>query len=239
MTKKFMSCYRLVFVIAILTIIPGCATTGVTDSRDPFEGFNRGVYKFNQAVDNALFTPLGKAYNAVTPKVVNKGVSNFFSNLGDIAVVANDLMQFKPGQAVSDAARFIFNSTIGLLGVFDVSTGMGLPKHNEDFGQTLAHWGVGSGPYLMFPLFGPTTLRDATSLAVDKGFLNPVFYVDNTAARAGLLTLNYVDFKADLLTADRLLEEAALDKYEFIKSAYFEKRANLINDGADIGLPEE
>jgi phospholipid-binding lipoprotein MlaA len=239
MTKNIMFSFRLVLVFTLLTLASGCATTGAVDSRDPFEGFNRGVFKFNETMDNVLFTPLGKVYQAITPNPVDKGVTNFFSNLGDIAVVVNDLLQFKAGRAVSDAARFIFNSTIGLLGVIDVSTAMGLPKHNEDFGQTLAHWGVGSGPYLVMPLFGPTTLRDSTSLMVDKGFLNPVFYVDDTAVKSGLLTLNYIDFKADLLSADKLLEEAALDKYEFVKSAYFEKRANLINDGDVTGLPQE
>ncbi len=239
MTKNIMCSFRLVFVFTLLTLVSGCATTGAMDSRDPFEGFNRGVFKFNQTMDDALFTPLGKFYQAITPGPVDKGVTNFFSNLGEIAVIANDLLQFKAGQAVSDAARFIFNSTIGLLGVIDVSTTMGLPKHDEDFGQTLAHWGVGSWPYLMVPLFGPTTFRDSTSLIIDKGVLNPVFYVDDTAAKSGLLTLNYIDFKADFLSADRLLEEAALDKYEFVKSAYFEKRANLINDGEVTGLPQE
>ena len=239
MTKNIMCSFRLVLVFTLLTLVSGCATTGAMDSRDPFEGFNRGVFKFNETMDNALFTPVGKFYQAITPDFVDKGVTNFFSNLGDIAVVANDLMQFKAGQAISDAARFIFNSTIGLLGVVDVSTTMGLPKHNEDFGQTLGHWGVGSGPYLVMPLFGPTTLRDSTSLIVDNGILYPVFYVDDAATKSGLLTLNYIDFKADLLSAEKLLEEAALDKYEFVKSAYFEKRANLINDGEVTGFPQE
>ena len=239
MTRKIICGFRLVFSLAFLMLVSGCATTGGTDSRDPFEGFNRGVFKFNQTVDNALFTPVGKVYKAITPEPLDKGVTNFFSNLNDIAVVANDLMQFKPGQAVADVARFVFNSTIGLLGVFDVSTGMGLPKHNEDFGQTLARWGVGSGPYLMVPLFGPATLRDAAGFGVDRGILNPVFYVDDTETQAGLLTLNYVDFKADLASAEKLLEEAALDKYEFVKNAYFEKRDTLINDGEVKALPEE
>ncbi|OGT31637.1 MAG: hypothetical protein A2W28_09350 [Gammaproteobacteria bacterium RBG_16_51_14] len=239
MTRKIIYGFRLLFSLAFLMLVSGCATTGGTDSRDPFEGFNRGVFKFNQTVDNALFTPVGKVYKAITPEPLDKGVTNFFSNLNDIAVVANDLMQFKPGQAVADVARFVFNSTIGLLGVFDVSTGMGLPKHNEDFGQTLARWGVGSGPYLMVPLFGPATLRDAAGFGVDRGILNPVFYVDDTETQAGLLTLNYVDFKADLASAEKLLEEAALDKYEFVKNAYFEKRDTLINDGEVKALPEE
>jgi phospholipid-binding lipoprotein MlaA len=221
---------RGVLFLVLVLLSGGCATTGSGDPRDPFEGFNRGVYSFNQAIDNALFDPLGKIYQTITPDIVDKGVTNFFSNLNDIAVVVNDILQFKINQALSDATRFIFNSTIGLLGFFDVSSHMELPKHKEDFGQTLATWGVGPGPFLMVPFFGPATIRDATGFVVDTGILNPVFYIDDDAMKASLLSLNYVDFKADLLSAKKLVGEAALDEYEFIKNAYFEKRDNLIND---------
>lgn len=223
---------RSAMVSCLLLLLGGCATTGSGDPRDPFEGFNRGVYTFNQSMDKALFDPLGKAYKAITPEIIDSGVTNFFSNLNDIAVTVNSLLQFKLDQALSDATRFIFNSTIGLLGFFDVSSHMHLPKHHEDFGQTLATWGVGAGPYLMVPFFGPSTLRDATGYAVDSGVLNPVFYVDDDALRASLLSLNYVDFKADLLSARKLLGDASLDEYEFLKNAYFQKRNSLINDGA-------
>jgi len=218
----------LLFVVIVT--LGGCATTGSGDTRDPFEGFNRGVYSLNQSLDKALFDPLSKAYRAITPNVVDRGVTNFFSNLGDIAVVANDLLQLKIDQALSDATRFIFNSTIGLLGFFDVSSHIDLPRHDEDFGQTLAFWGVGAGPYLMVPFFGPTTVRDATGFVVDAGILNPVFYIDDDALKASLLSLNYIDFKADLLSGKKLLGEAALDEYEFVKNAYFEKRDKQIND---------
>jgi phospholipid-binding lipoprotein MlaA len=216
--------------VLLISLLAGCATTGASDPRDPFEGFNRGVYSFNKGMDNILFDPLSKFYQAITPNFVDRGVTNFFSNLNDIAVTVNSLLQFKIDQALSDATRFIFNSTIGLFGFFDVSSAIDLPKHDEDFGQTLAVWGIGSGPFLMVPLFGPATIRDATGFVVDRGVLNPVFYMNDTAAQAGLLTLNYIDFKADLLSAKKLLGDAALDEYEFIKSAYFEKRTNQIND---------
>lgn len=217
-------------LLAYVLIAGACATTVANDPRDPLEGFNRGVYSFNQAIDNALFDPLGKLYQAITPDFVDKGVTNFFSNLNDIAVVVNDLLQFKINQALSDATRFIFNSTIGLAGFFDVSAGIDMPKHDEDFGQTLAVWGFGSGPYLMIPLFGPSSIRDVTGHVVDRGVLNPVFYINDDALMAGLLTLNYVDFKADLLSAKKLVGEAAVDEYEFVKNAYFEKRDNQIHD---------
>lgn len=226
-------------IICCLVILcfSGCATTG-GDPRDPLEGMNRGFYSFNEAMDNVLFDPIGNVYNTVVPKPINKGVTNFFSNLGDIAVVVNDILQLKIDQALSDATRFIFNSTIGLAGLVDVSTVMGLPKHDEDFGQTLATWGIGAGPYLVFPFFGPSTVRDATGFVVDAGLLNPVFYIGNTELKASLLALNYVDFKSDLLSAKELLDEAALDEYEFTKNAYFEKRASQINDEDVPALPE-
>ena len=150
------------------------------------------------------------------------------------------ILQLKIGQAVSDIARFICNTTIGLLGFFDISTQFGLPKHKEDFGQTLAQYGFGSGAFLVVPFFGPTSIRDAAGFGIDNALLSPVAYVDNSAHRAGLLSLEYVDFKADLLSANRLISEAALDEYEFIKNAYFEYRNNLINDGESLlkGLKE-
>ena len=222
---------RPFLVFISLTLLAGCATTGSGDPRDPWEGFNRGVFEFNEAIDGAVFDPISKVYKAITPEFVDTGITNMFSNVRDISVIANDILQFKFSQALSDLARFVFNTTLGLLGFFDVSTKMGFEKHHEDFGQTLATWGMGPGPYLMVPFFGPSTIRDATGFAVDTGLLNPIFYIEDELTRAGLLTLNYVDFKADLTTAENLLEEAALDKYEFLKNAYFEKRESLINDG--------
>ena len=237
---SYVSCIsRNVALLVLFLILSGCATTGSGDPRDPFEGFNRGVYSFNQAMDTAIFDPIGKIYQAITPDIVDKGVTNFFSNLGDIAVVVNDFLQFKINQALSDSTRFIFNSTIGLLGFFDVSSHIDLPKHDEDFGQTMASWGIGAGPYLVIPFFGPSTIRDAAGYVVDTGVLNPVFYIDDDALKASLLSLNYVDFKADLLSAKKLVSGAALDEYEFVKNAYFEKRDNQINDRETAVFPEE
>jgi phospholipid-binding lipoprotein MlaA len=230
---------RIVVFLLLCLLVGGCATTGSGDPRDPFEGFNRGVYSFNQAMDTAVFDPLGKIYQAITPDIVDKGVTNFFSNLSDIAVVVNDILQFKINQALSDTTSFIFNSTIGLLGFFDVSSHIDLPKHNEDFGQTLATWGIGSGPFLMVPFFGPATIRDATGFVVDRGVLSPIFYINDDALQASLLSLNYIDFKADLLSAKKLVAGAALDEYEFVKNAYFDKRDNQINDRDTAEFPEE
>ncbi len=221
----FLACLTLIISLS------GCATTGTTDSRDPFEGFNRGVYSFNKAVDDTVIDPITGIYRAVTPDFLDKGISNFFSNLGEISAVANDILQFKLGQAAKDSARFIVNSTMGLLGVFDVASKMDLPKNRQDFGQTLAHWGMGPGPYIMVPFLGPTTLRDATRFPVDAVLLNPVSYLENDSLRMGLFGLNFVDIKSDLLSATDLVGEVSLDEYEFIKNAYFQQREMLINNG--------
>lgn len=220
--------FRGVLFVVVLSAAGGCATTG-GDPRDPLEGFNRGVYSFNQTMDKALFDPVSKGYQAITPEIVDKGVSNIFSNLNDISVVVNDILQFKLDQAFSDLIRLVYNSTAGLGGFFDVSAAIGLPKNDQDFGQTLAHWGMPAGPFLMVPFFGPTTLRDGSGFIVDRVALSPITYIDDDGIRAGLLALNYVDFKADLLSAKKLVGDAALDEYEFIKNAYFEKRASQIS----------
>ena len=230
---------RLIICVVLLIFISGCATTGVKDERDPIEGFNRSMYSFNHGIDKVLFNPIAKLYQAITPDFVEKGISNFFNNIDDISIIANDILQLKIGQAYMDTARFVFNSTLGLAGFRDVSSQMGLEKHDEDFGQTLAVWGVGAGPYLVVPIFGPTTLRDSTSLVVYDVLLNPVTYLNNNdALKAGILTLNFIDIKADLLTANDLIDEAALDQYEFTKNAYFSKRESQINDGRLEPLPD-
>ncbi len=239
MKKLFLGKLRLIICVVLVVFVSGCATTGAHDERDPIEGFNRSMYSFNQGMDKVLFNPVAKFYQTITPDFIEKGISNFFNNLDDISIIANDILQLKIGQAYMDTARFIFNSTLGLAGFRDVSSQMGLVKHDEDFGQTLAVWGVGSGPYIVTPFFGPTTLRDATSLVVDDILLNPVAYLNNNdALKAGILTLNYIDIKADLLTTNELVNEAALDQYEFTKNAYFSRRESQINDGRLEPLPD-
>lgn len=221
---------RLFVCIAIVVFVSGCATIGNPDERDPLEGFNRGVYSFNQIIDKVIFDPIGKIYKAITPDFIDKGITNFFSNLGEISVIANDLLQFKIGQAYMDIARFFFNSTLGILGIFDISSEMGLIKHDEDFGQTLGYWGIDSGPYLVLPFFGASTLRDLTGFVID-GVLSPAFYLKSDELRAGLLSLSYIDIKSDLLSARNLIGDAALDEYEFTKNAYLDRRATQVNDG--------
>lgn len=223
---------RSVAILMLLALAGGCATTGSADPRDPLEGMNRSILGFNKFVDKAVFDPVGKVYQTVIPRPVNRGVTNFFENLGEIAVIANGILQLKLGQAAADVARLALNSIMGIGGLFDVATGMGLPKHDEDFGQTLGYWGVGSGPFLMAPIFGPTTFRDAVGFGVDSAFLNPVSYVDPDAYRAGLMSLNYIDYKTDNKSARSLIGEASVDEYEFMKNAYLDRRQGQIRDGA-------
>ena len=212
-----------------LLLLSGCAS--ITASKaDPLEGLNRATYAFNDAVDRAVLEPVAKGYQAVTPGFFRAGVSNLFMNIGDVATGLNNLLQGKAGHAASDAARFLFNSTLGVLGLFDVATPMGLEKHNEDFGQTLGAWGVNSGPFLMLPLMGPSTLRDAASRPVDS-YAGYARYVDHIPTRNSTFALEIIDLRANLLGASSTLDTAALDKYQFIRDAYLQRRLRSVYDG--------
>jgi phospholipid-binding lipoprotein MlaA len=223
---------RLTVLISVI-FVSGCATvSGPKDERDPLEGVNRAIYEFNDGVDRAILKPVAQGYNKIMPGPVDKGVTNFFANLDDVITAVNNLLQFKLKRSGSDAARVLVNSTIGLLGFIDVASSMGLDKHNEDFGQTLGYWGVGNGPYLVLPFLGPSTLRDTAGLFVDDALFNPLFYIDHVPTRNSLIGVKIVDTRAALLGASNVLEEAALDKYDFHKESYFQKRDYDINDGA-------
>ncbi len=224
-------------------ILSGCATT--PDNPDPYEKFNRQVFKFNETVDQAVLKPVAKTYKTLVPEPLDQGVTNVFSNLNDITVVANDLLQLKFKRALSAAGRLFINSTIGLLGVFDVASDNNLPKHYEDFGQTLGHWGVGSGPYLVLPFVGPSSLRDASGWGVDI-FLDPRTYYaglhgDSDNVRKFLFTTNgirAIDIRADWLGAEEIVQTAATDKYAYIRDAYLQRREYLIYDGNPPKKPD-
>lgn len=220
--------------LLLLTTLLACtgpAAAGTDGQSDPWEGFNRAVYAFNEDFDRAILKPLAEGYQWLLPQPARTGITNVFSNLNDVVVVVNDLLQLKPQQAASDFSRLVWNSTAGLGGLFDVATPMGLPKHDEDFGQTLAHWGMGNGPYLVLPFLGPSTGRDAVGLAVDYTQLDPVGYVKDDAARWSAVALRAVDTRANLLRASRILDQAALDPYVFLREAYLQRREYLIYDG--------
>jgi len=215
-------------LIATLTLT-GCAVNG--DPRDPIEHVNRAIHSFNDGFDRTILTPVAKGYKKVTPSFAQTGVRNFFSNLDDVTVVANDILQLKVEQTTRDFMRLAINSTFGFLGVFDVAREMGLQKHNEDFGQTMGRWGAGSGPYLVLPFVGPSNLRDAAGFMVDSRHVDLVRKHDDVATRNPVLALRLVARRADLLEAKRAVDAAALDNYEFTRDFYLERRKGLVYDG--------
>lgn len=221
----------LIFLISCFTA--GCASLEVPpEPHDPLERYNRAVYKFNEDFDRVIARPVAQFYQDVLPAPVDKGLTNFFSNINDVIVLANDLMQLKVEQSAQDAARIFFNTTIGLLGFFDVASHMDLPKHREDFGQTLGYWGVPPGPYFVLPIFGPSTIRDSVGLGVDYAAFYPIFNrIDNTAVEWSLFALDLIDQRADLLGVSDLLDTAALDPYVFTREAYLQRRLNYVYDG--------
>lgn len=213
----------------VVVLAAGCASSG--NPRDPLEPVNRAVYGFNDGFDRAIAKPVAQGYKALVPDLVRTGVGNFFSNLEDLWIAANNLLQGKVATAADDFGRFFLNSTFGFFGVLDFASEVGLEKHNEDFGQTLAHWGVGSGPYLVLPFMGPSTVRDALGRLVVDSQADFVIQADHVPTRNSLFALRVVDTRADLLDASRVLEEAALDKYNFVRDAFLQRRRNLIFDG--------
>lgn len=196
--------------------------------RDPWEGFNRKVHNFNEVADRWVMKPVATGYMKVTPDPVEQGVSNFFGNLLEIRNVLNDVLQGKWKQAGNDTGRFLINSTIGIVGIFDVAEHMNLKQsEGEDFGQTLAVWGVGGGPYMVLPFMGPSTLRDTGSMPVDW-YVNPISEIDSVPVRNSLRTLDFVDLRAELIEAEGFISG---DRYVFLREAYLQRRHYLINDG--------
>ncbi len=201
-------------------------TTGIPE--DPWEGFNRKVYVFNDTLDTYALKPVAKGYRAVTPDPVEDGIGRMFSNLGEIVNVMNDILQGKFRQAGNDTGRFLVNTTVGLVGFFDVAQHAGMPKSaGEDFGQTLGAWGVGSGPYIVIPLFGPSTLRDGPAKIVDQ-LVNPINEIDHVPTRNAVYGLEIISLRAQLLKAEELITG---DKYSFIRDAYLQHREFLLKDG--------
>ena len=215
---------------ALAILFAGCASVQNPDPRDPFEGFNRAVYKFNDGFDRAIAKPVATAYVKVTPGPVRTGVRNFFSNIADVFIGVNNLLQGKPEEALTDWGRFAFNTTFGFLGIADWATDMGLEKHDEDFGQTFGRWGAGTGPYLVLPFLGPSDVRDGVGTVFDT-YTDPVSTHTPVDERNSAIALRLVSRRADLLGASRLLEQAALDPYAFLRDAYLQRRRSLVYDG--------
>lgn len=214
--------------VLLAGMLGGCATQG---NKDPLEPMNRGIYKFNDTVDKAAIKPVAGAYKAVVPSPVRTGVNNFFTNLGTVVTLINDLLQFKLDKAMTDAGRLAINSTFGIGGLIDVASMDNVEKNNEDFGQTLAYWGWQDSTYLVLPFFGPSTLRDTGGLLVDSAFFDPIYYVEDVPARNSALALKFVDRRSQYLPASDLLDEAALDPYAFMRDAYMQRRNSQVHDG--------
>lgn len=194
---------------------------------DPWEGFNRAMFSFNDGLDRAVVKPVTQGYRYVTPEIAQTGVNNFFENLRDVRTMINNLLQGKVHNALEDFSRITFNTTFGIGGLIDVATPMGIPKNQEDFGQTLGYWGVSSGPYVVLPLFGPSTVRDTVGMVPDW-YMDPVTYVDDRGARNSLRAVRLIDTRSQLMNAERIISG---DRYVFIRDAYLQRREYLINDG--------
>jgi phospholipid-binding lipoprotein MlaA len=221
---------RLAAIIVCFMILTGCAHRApYEEASDPLESVNRAVYKFNDSLDRNVLKPVAQGYQKVIPSPVRKGVRNFFSNLGEPLTIVNDLLQGKPTVMLSDIMRFSFNSTFGIGGLIDVATGWDLPEHKEDFGQTLATWGVGGGWYLMLPFLGPSNVRDTLALPFNTS-LDPLVYTEPvTRFPAGIIRV--VSLRAGLLGVSQVLDSAALDPYISVREAYRQVRWNLVYDG--------
>ncbi|MES2533781.1 MAG: VacJ family lipoprotein [Pseudomonadota bacterium] len=213
-----------------LALVTACATGPNANPADPLEPFNRGVYRFNDAVDTAVLVPVATAYNRVLPSPVRTGVHNFFSNLTEVWSFVNSVLQLRAQDSAETFMRFNVNTLFGLGGILDVATELGIDRHQEDFGQTLGYWGVGSGPFVMLPLLGPSTLRDTVALPVDVqgGLLSEI---NDVGVRNSLYVLRIVDARARYLRATSLIGDAALDKYSFTRDAYLQRRAAEVNNG--------
>lgn len=229
----------LIFSSLVISItLAGCASTATTpdDHSDPWTGWNHGTQTFNDHLDKAVIKPLAQGYDWITPKFVNEGITNFFSNINDVGVTINDLLQFKVTQTGMDASRFLINTTAGVAGFIDVADMINLPKHKEDFGQTLGYWGVPSGNYLVLPFFGPSSPRDAVGLVGDALF-NPLTYVSvfggaaANAVAAGARVVDITDQRDHLMTTEKIIDEGSVDRYDFIRNSYEQNREYYIHDG--------
>lgn len=204
---------------------------GAGDPRDPWEGYNRAVYGFNKGVDSIFLKPAGEAYDTLVPEPVDKGITNFFSNIGDIRNCFNNFLQGKPDEGASSLARLVINSTVGLLGFIDVATEIGIKKSEEDFGQTLGAGGAEPGPYFVLPFLGPSTVRDTIAKPVDFA-LNPFTWADDSEVRATALGLQAIDYRADLLDTEEAVEGITEDEYTLVRNAYLDQRQFEVSDGA-------
>ena len=225
-------------VLASLALA-GCATVQTTSKDDPFEPWNRAMYDVHQVVDGHFIKPIAQAYVDTTPKPVQHGIHNFFQNLDDVVSVINDFLQWKLDKAGNDMGRVMINSFFGLGGIIDIASDAGIERGDEDFGQTFGVWGIPQGPYLFIPVLGPTTVRDGTGLIV-RAYASPLSYVIvDVPTRNILYGIGFLDYRAQALDAEKLVDQASIDKYTFIRRAYLQRRAYLVRDGRPAPPDEE
>jgi len=220
---------RLLTALLLSALAAGCATSG--NPKDPWEGMNRASHGFNEVLDKAVLKPVAKGYEAILPGFAREGVNNFFDNLEDLNTGIQNILQGKPKEGLGDLGRLLVNSTVRIFGLWDVASPMGLEKHYEDFGQTLGVWGMGPGPYLVIPLLGPSTVRDAPAKVVDPSWwfseaVNP------ESLWWGIWGLEKVRTRANLFQAEGVLNEAAIDKYSFMRDAWLQRRRSMVYDGS-------
>ncbi|MEK9771655.1 MAG: VacJ family lipoprotein [Nitrosomonadales bacterium] len=224
MLKKIITFF---LVLLTLSFLNGCATQS---NKDPLEGMNRSIYKFNTGFDNVIMKPVSKGYKAVAPTFVVKGINNFFNNLRDVITVINDLLQFKLKHAANDGTRVLMNTTVGILGFVDVHSMSGGERRKEDFGQTLGYWGWNNSAYLVIPFLGPSTLRDGVGLLTDTLYFDPISYINDPRTRNQVRLAQFIDARTELLNATDILDQASLDPYAFQRDAFLQYRDGLVND---------
>ncbi len=207
-------------------LVTGCAHS----PNDPLEGYNRQAYYFTEAMDTVVIKPVAYGYNGLVPEPVQTMVTNFFGNIADVWNAFNNFLQGRGDEGFSDVSRVMVNTFAGLGGFIDVASQAGLPKHNEDFGQTLGVWGVPSGPYFFIPILGPSTIRDTAAAPADYWFGDPITYIKDDPTKWGLVVLRGISKRAELIDATSVIDDAAIDKYEFIRDAYLQRRELMVND---------
>jgi phospholipid-binding lipoprotein MlaA len=224
---------RWVGVTLMALLLTACASIppgSTADPRDPFERYNRAMFSFNKTVDDKVLKPVATGYVDVIPDLVRTAISNFFGNIGDVWTAVNNYLQGKPRDGTNDLARVVLNSTFGIVGLIDVATPAGLVQHEEDFGQTLGVWGVKSGPYLILPILGASTVRDGLVRPLDL-YADPITQINGAGVENSLRALRLVDDRATLLYSTRMMEDAALDPYLFVRDAYLQRRESRVRDG--------
>lgn len=243
MTICFLCFRKLLIALALGSVLSGCATTN--NRHDPLESMNRAIFSFNEKLDEIVVEPVARGYQRFIPSPIRMIVGNFFSNLDDVVIAANSLLQLRFMDAMASTTRVVINTTFGMLGAVDLASDItqvsdiDINKRNEDFGQTLGFYGIGSGPYLVLPILGPSTVRDAVGIGVDSTFIHPLRAIytgfDLLTVRFPATTLEFIDKREQLLDLDKTLEEASLDKYEFVRDAYLQRRESLIqNNGSTL-----